>query len=123
MADDELATEEAGKTLPSLSPLRASDQPTAGDFDEGIDVPKLEELLKDYIFSQSIGTLNPPKFGKVLAAKIRREGKEHLCVLYTVESSGPADRRPYEAAFGEPEVFEEVVYITDYMSISTAPPR
>ena len=53
MADDELATEEAdlvcdafvaavlegmapqaGKTLPSLSPLRASDQPTAGDFDE-----------------------------------------------------------------------------------------
>ncbi|CAE7596767.1 unnamed protein product [Symbiodinium natans] len=79
--------------------------------------------MQDYIFSQSIGTLNPPKFGKVLAAKKVRDSEEHLCVLYTVESSGPADRPPYMAAVDEEsEAFEEVAYVSDYMSISRAPP-
>ncbi|CAE7868353.1 unnamed protein product [Symbiodinium necroappetens] len=91
-------------------------------FREEVDIPKLEALLKDYVFSQSIGTLNPPKFGKVLAAKSMRDSKEDLCVLYSVESSGPADRPPYEA-FDEPDIFEEVVYVTDYISISRAPKR
>ncbi|CAE7736364.1 unnamed protein product [Symbiodinium sp. CCMP2592] len=114
-------TAEKVELLPTLS-VPASDQPATGEFDKDVDVPKLEALLKDYVFSQSIGTLNPPKFGKVLAAKSVRDSKEDLCVLYSVESSGPADRPAYEA-FGEPDIFEEVVYVKDYMSISRAPMR
>ncbi|CAE7662433.1 unnamed protein product [Symbiodinium sp. CCMP2456] len=107
--------------LPALS-VPASDGPAAGEFDKEVDIPRLEALLKDYVFSQSIGTLNPPKFGKVLAAKSVRDSKEDLCVRYSVESSGPADRPPYEA-LDEPDIFEEVVYVQDYMSISRAPRR
>eukprot|EP00435_Cladocopium_sp_Y103_P050139 s115_g15.t1 len=93
--------------------------PASGEIEAGIDVPKLEELLKDYLFSKSIGTLNPPRFGAVLGAKQLRE--KHLCVLYSVEC-GP--ERPYEAAIGdEDETFEEVAYVTDYFSVSDAPPR
>eukprot|EP00439_Symbiodinium_sp_Y106_P041791 s3931_g5.t1 len=99
-------TAEKVELLPTLS-VPASDRPATGEFDKEVDVPKLEALLKDYVFSQSIGTLNPPKFGKVLAAKSVRDSKEDLCVLYTVESSGPADRPAYEA-FGEPDIFEEI---------------
>ncbi|CAJ1412306.1 unnamed protein product [Effrenium voratum] len=89
---------------------------------EGVDVTKLEALLKDYVFSQCIGTLNPPSFGAVLGAK-RLRG-ETLCVLYSVRSTGPADRPAYEKCIGDEErVSEEVVYVNDYASISQAPPR
>ncbi|CAJ1412308.1 unnamed protein product [Effrenium voratum] len=67
---------------------------------EGVDVTKLEALLKD-----------------------QRRG-ETLCVLYSVRSTGPADRPAYEKCIGDEErVSEEVVYVNDYASISQAPPR
>lgn len=62
----------------------------------------LEELLKDYLFSKSIGTLNPPRFGGLLGAKRLRD--EHVCVLYAV-ISGP--ERPYEAVGDEEETYED----------------
>ncbi|CAJ1380001.1 unnamed protein product [Effrenium voratum] len=102
--------------------LAAPTEVSKGEFEEGVDVTKLEALLKDYVFSQCIGTLNPPSFGAVLGAK-RLRG-ETLCVLYSVRSTGPADRPAYEKCIGDEErVSEEVVYVNDYASISQAPPR
>ena len=63
----------------------------------------LEELLKDYLFSKSIGTLNPPRFKGLLGAK---KMGEHICVLYEV-LCGP--ERPYEIG-DEEETYEDGLF-------------
>ena len=45
--------------------------------------------------------------------------RKHLCMCLHASFARPA----YAAAIGDAQVFEEAAYVTDYMSISRAPPK
>ena len=112
----------SGDPVPALHP----DPPLSGampGFDAGIDTDALRVLIDGYVASQAIGCPNPPRFGKLTAARISTCSL-HMCVSYTTISTGASDAPRFALGPGISHVeHEHVVYVDGaLLSVYTAPP-
>mmetsp|Transcript_2280 Transcript_2280/g.3278 ORF Transcript_2280/g.3278 Transcript_2280/m.3278 type:complete len:99 (-) Transcript_2280:25-321(-) len=83
--------------------------------EDGIDLKKLENIVRSYEQNNAIGIPNPPTFHKIKTAQwIDKKEKIIECTYQLVESNSPM------VMFGNDEI-QNTVRVKDYSSVSSVP--